>query len=465
VAELELLPADLYDRQSRHPTEGDVMAPTSALDAMGKIAAARPGISRSKLVPAWKPDPTLQKALEDARTSDNLLKPLQLVVVDLTDDPANTAGFGPSAPAYAGWDDTTQKSIGSLTKLLILYGAYHLRSDLRSLSDGLALGTRADAYAVLRAAYSSLEKGAATRPNLDKIFDPLGSLDVANFARSPQADSTLEATYYGNSPPRMRSDADISVALSGLTFRERLRLMAGWSDNTSSSIALLALGYEYLWRLSKDSGLHQPWVPVTSRDKGNSRPSGLFIGMDYSGGVWSPGRSADWPNRPPDTPPPNHGGNARSVACLLTMLANDALLPDHVDNAGMREMLRRTRVSGSPSRGDQEEQCPIGDGMRQAIPPWIVTQQAWDEDTELVPAIDPTEDLAVSKIGIVLGITPPVGANGLLIRTTRPRPAGAPITITAVLVAIDATGGDWSKVQHFGKALAEVLDKRHGVTT
>src|SRR5262249_22722151 len=79
-----------------------------------------------RLHPTFKPDPMLQTALDAAlEDAANLLqtaagthaglpislKPFSFTVVDLTNDPANTPGFGPLSPGYAGHNDTVSLAI------------------------------------------------------------------------------------------------------------------------------------------------------------------------------------------------------------------------------------------------------------------------------------------------------------------------------------------------------------------
>jgi Beta-lactamase enzyme family len=431
------------------------MVSSAVIGAMTKLVAPTPlRFFYERLDPgfvAHDPNP-LQQALEEIVDSDDTLRPHAYAVVDLTVDPR--------APVYAGWNDTGQREIASLAKLLPLYGAFKLRAYLRGFPP------TGDLPALAHAAREHYGMGAAT--------DKMGSVELpwieefltsgaVDFKIDPNlsTDGQLDSEYDSNvrlnrTAPCVERNPDggckrrqgllsdpqkLKFELQQIAAREQLRLMAGWSDDVAACVVIKSLGFPYLWALSRGTGLYRQsgWDPLTHWDTRRSPEGGLFLGATYNHlGGW---------DRPAGVPrSPLRGGNARSLAVLMTCLAQDRLV-DPESDAEMREMLRRPSDFQLGIRG---ERSPIGIGMRAAG--WAPAQPDWGSfDPNNIPGSQ--ADLAVSKIGW----EPPKNlSNAVLVRAKR-----RSVTITAVLVALNNVNDAQTPLAMFGKKIANALDVLH----
>jgi Beta-lactamase enzyme family len=395
-------------------------------------------------------------------------------VVDLTDNPA--------APAYAGWKDTEHWLIASLAKLLPLYGAFDLRRALRAawptyapdfaalasaahaglVPFGVPSGTRpliTDLYERNSAGEIDFKVGGSPGPRYDdeappqylsRIFwrtPPIGPQRVARAAGQLGTDTVLKAELQDN------------LLQGRVPAEDQLRLMAGWSDNVSAGVVTQALGFPYLWSLARTSGLWRPkWPELTGHEtekpkNGGLKDGGLNLMSDYND-------SGTWKGAPAGAPTKTtQGATARSLACLMTMLARDKLV-DPTSDAVIREMLRKKWLAAT-YRG---EDSPIGEGLRFGGWSAVQTPVAYGSGATQPPG----SDLAVSKIGLLHSTRPKgpkAASNALIVRTTRELTAGGQKTITAVLVGLNHTDDDVTPLQDFGRRMAKVLDQRHGLKT
>lgn len=341
--------------------------------------------------------------------------------------------------SYAGWNDTEQMFVASLAKLLPLYAAYQLRTDVRFVAQQLGTTDLSQIATELRSRYQRLDSASIPALSLPKIetFFQVDDGDIVNFAATPdmQEDSILGAAHGNN------------ASISALKAQEHLRLMAGWSDNFAASRVIQALGFNYLWALALRSGLYRSsWPALTRHDYRASDPGGLFVSLDYHGSVWG-SDPAQGPRRTPGAPLVgyNQGATARSIVFLLSALVMEKLI-DHDAHCGMLEMLR----VGEDLRGFRGEPCPIGSGMNQNG--WTAAQNPWNYEPPLPTPYFYTA-LAASKIG--LGWRDQ--SNAFVVRAQR----GAK-TITAVLVGIDNSPGT-VVLQKFGEEMALKLDAMYGV--
>jgi hypothetical protein len=461
---------------------------TAALDAMAKMVLAVPPTLGTFLDPNFARDDDLQDSLDAAVVKskgapDASLEDHAFAVVDLTDDPALPA-FHAQHPAYAGYRDTEPRSIASLAKILALYGAFRLRADLRQWSIDLpAIGTLQALATNIREEYRRKYAASAVppRPLIESMFMPAGLPGVVHFTRGmpvgttpvtdpdltpvdvavplldPRVLRTTVAAPTARRPNRrstlLTKPGKLEFELNDLGFREHLRLMAGWSYGVSAAVVIQSLGFPYLWSLAKRTGLfRESWPILTRNDRGSSEPSGLFLGGDYNYGRWN--------QRPEDAPQAAiHHGTARSLAVLMSMLAQERLI-DHEAHAGMFEMLRKTNDDFKSAPSDRSEWSPIGSGMN-AAKGWKNRQVAWNEDAAPnPPAADPNQPLGLSKIGWLSGA---IMSDAFLVRTVRPTATGA-LPITAVLIAIANADGATAPLETFGKRMAQKLDERHHVT-
>jgi len=419
-------------------------------------------------------------------------------LVDLTDDPTHTDGFGSSKPAYAGYRDTTYGTIASLAKLLALYGAYQLRFDLQKYVNDSGQDPTASGNATsVRSDYKARGITEKTQdiPRIEDMFVVTGTGKTAtlDFERNQAIDAINLAAVHAMSDPNPQNPgprwtaakgklrnvdelitylAEHPAALAGqpapkrtLTFYEHVRLMTGWSDDVSAGVVIEALGFPYLFQLAKYSHLRQKSWPLIGDQKNSDGPQGgLFLANDYCGGHWASGL-AGWSSPPRNTPGPLQGGTARSVALLMTALAQGRLVGDGIsrfDAAGHAEIYELLRFDKQfqrmPNRG---ENSPIGVGIAQATsnmtPAWSFDQSKLGE-------------FAVSKIGWLphkpaQGGKPAQGhlSNAVYVRATR---GNSSPPIAAVLVGInqrkdqtDSQLGD--TLTTFGKEVTKLLMARH----
>lgn len=437
--------------------------PSSALKKLidGPLNIPGPMLGeKGKLDPHFQQDASLQDALETMLhanlpansfdSKDNKMPAKKCLygfaVVDLTADPAK--------PSYAGWNDTYHLYIASLAKLLALYGMFQLRSDLRGLA---ALGISNLPELIQNTVYRlrSLKITTTTQPDINNFFKFNGT--KVELTSDPKSNADLAAIYNG------------TVNRVGVKARELLRLMAGWSDNNAASLCIRALGFDYLWALSKRSGLYRDtWDTALGRNNPKSpQYGGLFLSRDYAG--------VKWTNPPSNTPPLGnfHAGNARSLATLMSMIAAEALV-DRDAHANMLEMLRKevpsfepnqtiTLPDGSTKSLGRGEWSPIGTSMYKAYTtnPWKANQTAWDYDVAVPPA-NPSAPLAAAKIGFITG---KCISDALIIRNVRPLAAGGTIPITAILIAINCHDGSLDLLNALGTSMAKKLDELHGGIT
>jgi hypothetical protein len=433
------------------------MPSTTVVDAMTKLVVAVPLLFEKPFEPGFIRDDALQDDLEASLGGG--LSQHSFAVVDLTDDALR--------PAYAGWQDTRPRAVASLGKLLPLYCAYRLRADLRRWSTELSIGDLGVLATNVREEYRRKGAVTPTRPRIEKLAKLVAAGDV-DFTHEPKTEPFLEFFHLDTARKartfaKLGSDTALDVELTTPKFREQLRLMGGWSDDVSAAVVVEALGFHYLWAASKAAGLFRDsWPKLTRNDRDPGPRGGLFIALDYWG--------TSWMRRAEDAPTAGEtflqAGTARSVASLMTMLAQDRLV-DHEAGVAIREMLRKQ--SDFTGLG-QKEDSPIGIGMADWKPssagwappqgPWAPSQAAWDYDTA-VPAADPTADLAVSKIGLIPGVS----CNALLVRANRKTSGGASVVITAILVGINNVSPAFDSLETFGRRMAEKLDRRHHVIT
>jgi hypothetical protein len=307
------------------------------LDALTKLVLERPVLGVDPLDPKFEPDPRLQDDLEKAIKEQpagpqlggsDILTDHAFAVVDLTADPAKLAPdglpYGPMRPAYAGWNDTEQRPIASLAKLLPLYGAYCMRDNLGSLAHALSIDNSTTLAESGRADYQQLGMSPppGTRPRIERMFTVDNSANV-EFALDDTSDPDLDEIHKdagpqgfiarfkrtvpcrpdlpaadcapaGNCGGRrsvLGTDTALNDELAAIKFREQLRLMAGWSDNVAAAVVIRALGFPYLWKLANvnQSRLYRhSWQPKMQEDAKKTGPGGLFLSKDYNCARWQP---------------------------------------------------------------------------------------------------------------------------------------------------------------------------------
>lgn len=476
------------------------------------LDAPGPMLGKRRLVAGFESvvysDRTLQQALDEvvnnilANMETNEKKKYAFAVVDLSydptspiNDPRDKSNYDkskninhPQRAAYAGWNDNTNLEIASMAKLLPLYAAFQLRSDLRCVYKKLKKQNSSPQMTELKAEAERLYKPISIIRDVSKIFtidsdtvdfkkikendtvndgvprvledfDYKENGKFANFEEKDfVTDAPLESPYLsdaylslihglGEEGPT-KNEQKHKEKISKIKFHEHLRLMAGWSDNYAASLVVDALGYEYMWNLSLRSGLYQPSIPR----------GGLFLASNYydRGKRWG-----NWPSLVGEGAYVRQG-NAKCIAILMTMMGMESLI-DHETHIEMNEMLRRW-----PGRA----RSFIAEGMRASgwdyQNPAVSMNRFWQYGNNIPPLNqndfnnpDSLPPVAASKIGIGAA-NPPTKTNieycdALLIRLKRSNMK----TQTAVLVAIDMVSSNPLKIRDFGMQMARKLDARH----
>lgn len=443
--------------------------------------------------PVFQSDPDLTEVLENVIDNNSAILGdgrLGFAIVDLTEDPAR--GFGLNRPAYAGVNDTVYGTVASLAKLLPLYGAYQLRYDLReyikesatSIPDVATLANRVrQGYRILNAAEDDQDI-----PLIENIFSEIGLGSALDFWRGPETDPVLDGIAdddestddpgprQARTRGKLRNVNNLVIELNPLFgtppprqtlyFFQQLRLMAGWSDDISAAIVIEALGFQYLWQLAKRSDLFRNYWDNIGIENSDGYQGGLFLARDYWATDWVT-LKPHWSVPPEEVPPhsggvldPVQGGTARSVALLMTKLAQNCLVGGGGDDSldahhEIREILRKDFIDikpngdpVDPSEDERGEVSPIGAKFMKEAKSlgWTISQTKW-------PGKTPPTELAVSKIGLIPGHA----SNAILVRAGR----GAAVPITAVLVGINRRSASFQPLFTFGEKMADLLAARH----
>lgn len=391
------------------------------------------------------------------------LQPHCFAVADLTDAPG-----ADDAIAYAGHFDRPTVFVASLAKLLPLYGAYRLRFDVQLTSFLLEDDDVTRVANRVRAAYRRVGAATETRPMIEDMFEatPDGNLDL-RFLRHGEAgradprstDEELDHLHSGVTPRQvavqrngkslLNSDGTVRAALAEWPMHDELRLMAQWSDTEAAGICIQALGFPYLWTMANRSGLYGSW-PDLRKARGARLVGGLALTGDYLRGGWiNRARNA------PATPPANRG-NARSLAVLMTQLAQGRLAGQDSCLA-IGEMLRKK--SNFEGTQPNATNSPIGVGLVRAG--FSAEQSAWSYGAAPLPE---GYDLAVSKVGYINDDSNVCDA--VLFRRDMPTRDGGTKKVCFVIVGLlnQSRAADGAKVPSellvtFGEAIgAQLMD-------
>jgi hypothetical protein len=273
-------------------------------------------------------------SLMAAVAGDKALSSLCGALVDLTDNPAT--------PAYAGLNDGDMVFVGSLQKISAMYAAFELRSRVRAQ-------TAAAIAAGLSTASTGWEKPVITaldtawRPKLATAFPlPSGGFpDLAKiFAFSPAGDVDFAAASPAVTDAQLRDVGEFGRPIG--KFRDWMRSMLTWSNDTAASLSIGALGFPYINGVLAGAGFFDA-----------AHQSGLWLSADYEGHDWMP--------NPPTNPQANRAGQplsprwqkaqgrklsnitgtALQIARFLSRLAQDKLVADPASNSNqeMRDLM------------------------------------------------------------------------------------------------------------------------------
>ena len=275
---------------------------------------------------------------------DRNVSALTGAVVDLTGNPAS--------PPYFGLNDGEMLYVGSLAKIYPMYAAFELKWRVQEharamIKNGLSTATAGwerKVFAELKKAWQP--KLNAAFPGLPQEFPKLADIFVLSTSGDiklaerdpPVTDAELDAPVGGTSP---QLKAPIGK------FRDWMRLMLRWSNNSAAGQCIRALSYPYLNGALAAAGFLDPMAK-----------SGLWISGDYRGNDWLPADRAGQPLSRrwaglQGRRVSNFTGTAFQVVRFMTLLAQGRL----VDRASCTDMLRMM-TGGSY----------IGEGLWQAKP-------------------------------------------------------------------------------------------------
>jgi hypothetical protein len=244
-------------------------------------------------------------------------------IVDVTGSPAQ--------PLYAGHNDADMLFVGSLAKIYTVYVAFWLKQRVETQAKAMiAAGLPTSTSGWQNRVFNELRR--AWQPKLNAAFPGLPS-GMPRFGDVVVLSTTGDASLAEQSPPLSDADLD-AIGENGAPrgkYRDRMRLMLRWSNNTAASNCILPLSYPYINGVLGSAGFF---------DKATKK--GLWLSADYAGHDWV--RGAGNPAGQPLTPrwstlqgrtKSNIMGTASQVARYMTSLALGKL----VDAASCTDMI------------------------------------------------------------------------------------------------------------------------------
>lgn len=308
-------PADrvLADRYTAEPGEDGGGGGGTAVDAPD-VDPPQPVFPMD---PWLVPDSALQRCLDKVRDTKKgnttPYRALRFALVDLTGDVTN--------PRYAAVGGEKQTSIDSMAKLGVFVAAYLLRDQVRTAAALLRDEKKEKVLKRLNAAWkpyweTRIDGRPKNSPKIEEIFEiNLGGPEhwQVRFKWEPKGENTM-------------NDLGHSPAAGQVDFRNRLELMMRWSSNEAASACMTDLGFQAINSLLADAG---------------------FFEMNQGGGLWLSklyAKDGFWGRRDPAGGRTVHGGTARAVAEVLTLMAQDRLVRPGV-------AARRCGASCRPARG------------------------------------------------------------------------------------------------------------------
>lgn len=259
------------------------------------------------------PDNALQRCLDDVRDTKKgnttPYKALRFAVVDLTGDVTH--------PRYAAVGGEKQTSIDSMAKLGVFVAAYLLRDQVRIAAALLRDEKKEKVLKRINAAWkpyweTRIDGRPTDSPKIERIFEiNLGGPEhwQVRFKWEPKGENTM-------------NDLGHSADAGQVDFRNRLELMMRWSSNEAASACMTDLGFQAINSLLADAGFF------------DSQRGGLWLSKLYA-------KDGFWGRRDPAGGGTVHGGTARAVAEVLTLMAQDRLV-----RAGVAAEMRRIMSAG-----------------------------------------------------------------------------------------------------------------------
>lgn len=341
-------------------------------------------------------------ACENTAATDPATKDLCGSLADLTGKPAS--------PLYAGNNDNDMLYVGSLAKLFALYVAFELKARVQTQAKKMIVhGLSTSAAGWENKVYDELKK--AWQPKLNAAFPSLPS-GMPQFATIFALSATGDATFTAQTPALTDADID-AIGENGSPkgkYRDWLRSMMRWSNNTAASMSIRPLSYPYLNGVLRNAG----FFDATAH-------KGLWISGDYLGNDWvrGPGNKAGQPLAPrfakaQARTKSNFTGTSLQVARLLTLLGQGKLFD--ADAAACNDMIsimtgaqgigsyiQSALLSASPARAISAIASKIGFG-----------DDAFSHDCALIRvdrAADPANPLQF--VEVILGSPPSKGRADL----------------------------------------------------
>lgn len=250
-------------------------------------------------------------------------------VTDLCSGAADLTG-NPASPPYAGHNDTDMLYVGSLAKIFSVYVAFELRKRVEMQAKSMiAAGLPTATAGWENRVFSELKKG--WQPKLDAAFPGLPS-GFPKLADTFVVSTAGDVTFAEASPPVTDADIDTIGEFGSPRgkYRDWMRLMLRWSNNTAASRCILPLSYPYVNGVLGSAGFFD-----------STAKTGLWLSGDYLGHDWQPGGgnpagqtlTARWAHLQNRTKS-NFMGTALQLARFMTALAQGKLV-DSTSSANM----------------------------------------------------------------------------------------------------------------------------------
>jgi hypothetical protein len=345
-------------------------------------------------VPLNKTDAALNTCTLNAAT-DPKVTDLCGAVVDVTGNPAT--------PPYAGHNDTDMLYVGSLAKIYSAYVAFELKKRVEMQAKSMITQGLSTAKAGWeKKVFDVLKKG--WQPKLNAAFPSLPS-GFPKFTDMFVLSAAGDVTFAEASPAITDADLDAIGEFGNPKgkYRDWMRLMLRWSNNTAASKTILPLSYPYINGVLGSAGFF---------DK--AAKAGLWLSGDYMGHDWAPGGgnpagqplTVRWAKAQGRTKS-NFTGTSFQVARFMTALAQGKL----ADAASSADMVSIT--TGADGIGSY-----IGGALASASPPRRFTSvvskigygdDSFSHDCAIVTASAP----AIRYASAVLGSPPSKGRADL----------------------------------------------------
>jgi hypothetical protein len=250
--------------------------------------------------------------------------------------------------------------VGSLQKISAMYAAFELRSRVRAqTAAAIAAGLSTTSVGWEKSVIADLD--TAWRSKLTSAFPKLpgGFPDLANiFAFSQTGDVDFAAASPAVTNAKLREVGEFGRPIG--KFRDWMRLMLTWSNDTAASLCIQALSFPYINGVLAGAGFFDA-----------AQQHGLWLSADYEGNDWLPNPksnpqanragqplSARW-QKAQGRKLSNITGTARQIARFLSRLGDDKLVADAASNQEMRGLM-----TGASGIGSYVNSALVADGRQ-----------------------------------------------------------------------------------------------------